>query len=386
MLSPPKGRFNSRRSERRIFLCPPDRIGITFPFDESTIRRLKTIPGYRWHSEKSFWSFPRTREALEKLLAAFRMDWRKLDREVADAFGLIKPVQEKGHQIPPSRLQVSGDLETFRRELRIRNYSPKTIKAYSSCLRAFFGFFPCRAPRSLSEQDIRRYLLHQLEVEELSSSTVNQIFNALRFLYIELYKQPFRIGSIPRPKNEKKLPAVLDKEEVRKILESIDNLKHKTIVMLIYSAGLRVGEAVRVRVEDIDSRRKLIHLRGAKGKKDRYTLLSDVALEQLREYYREYQPTGFLFEGAEGRRHMAERSVQNVFERAVKAAGLHKRVTVHSLRHSFATHLLESGTDLRYIQELLGHSSSKTTEIYTHVSRRTLGNIVSPLDTLPKAK
>jgi site-specific recombinase XerD len=247
-------------------------------------------------------------------------------------------------------------------------------------LRAFIGFFPSRAPRSLSEQDIRRYLLHQLEVEELSSSTVNQIFNALRFLYIELYKQPFRIGSIPRPKNEKKLPTVLDKEEVRKILDSIDNLKHKTIVMLICSAGLRVGEAVRVRVEDIDSRRKLIHLRGAKGKKDRYTLLSDVALEQLREYYRECQPTGFLFEGAEGRRHMAERSVQNVFERAVKAAGLHKRVTVHILRHAFATHLLEAGVDLRYIQELLGQSSSKTTEIYTHVSRKNIGCIRSPID------
>ena len=142
-----------------------------------------------------------------------------------------------------------------------------------------------------------------------------------------------------------------------------------------------VRRELRLRVEDIDSQRKLIHLHGAKGKKDRYTLLSDVVLKKLREYYKEYKPKQYLFEGAVGRKHLAERSVQSVFERAVKAAGIRKKVTVHSLRHSFATHLLESGVDLRYIQELLGHTSSKTTEIYTHISQKTLGKIVSPLDT-----
>jgi len=150
--------------------------------------------------------------------------------------------------------------------------------------------------------------------------------------------------------------------------------------MVIYSAGLRVGESVRLKIEDVDRERRLIHLRGAKGKKDRYTLLSDVVLDQLREYYKMYKPREYLFEGAEGRRHLAERSIQNVFHRAIRDAGIRKEVTVHSLRHSFATHLLEAGTDLRYIQEILGHNSSKTTEIDTHVSRKTLGRIVSPLD------
>jgi site-specific recombinase XerD len=219
-----------------------------------------------------------------------------------------------------------------------------------------------------------------LEEKHKAAATVNQVFNALRFLYVELYKMPFAIGSIPRPRKEKRLPVVLDKSEALRIFDAVENLKHKTILMLIYSAGLRVGEAVRLRIEDVDSTRRLIHLKGAKGKKDRYTLLSDVVLERLREYYKEYKPKEYLFEGAVGRKHLAERSVQSVFERAAKAAGIRKPVSVHSLRHSFATHLLESGVDLRYIQELLGHSSSKTTEVYTHVSQKTLGKIVSPLD------
>ncbi|MFA4839248.1 MAG: tyrosine-type recombinase/integrase [Candidatus Neomarinimicrobiota bacterium] len=191
---------------------------------------------------------------------------------------------------------------------------------------------------------------------------------------------PFVIGGLPRPKKEKQLPVVLSQEEVVNIIDSVDNLKHKTLLMLIYSAGLRVGEAVRLKIEDVDSKRKLIYLKSAKGKKDRYTLLSDVALDNLRRYYLVYRPQEYLFEGAEGRKYLSERSIQHVFERAVKNAGIRKDISVHTLRHSFATHLLESGTDLRYIQELLGHTSSKTTEIYTHVSQKSLGRIRSPLD------
>jgi len=269
-------------------------------------------------------------------------------------------------------------------ELQLRNYSYKTIKAYRSCLRSFVRHFAPRHPRELTEGDIREYLLHLINEKNLAPATINQVFNALRFLYVELYKMPFRIGNIPRPKKARRLPVVLSQGEVLKILGAVDNLKHRTILMLIYPAGLRVGEAVRLRVEDIDSKRKLIYLKSAKGKKDRYTILSDVALRELREYYKEYKPREFLFAGAEGRKHISERSIQVVFERAVKAVGIQKEVSVHSLRHSFATHLLESGVDLRYIQEILGHNSSKTTEIYTHVSRTVLGRIVSPLDQVVK--
>lgn len=282
-----------------------------------------------------------------------------------------------------------GFYDKVRSELRLRNYSNKTIKSYTSCLRSFTRYFQPRHPRQIEETDIRNYLLYLLEEKRFSAATVNQVFNALRFLYVELYKMPFIIGSLPRPKKEKQLPVVLSQEEVVRLLDSVDNLKHKTILMLIYSAGLRVGEAVRLKIEDIDSERKLIYLKSAKGKKDRYTLLSDVALKNLREYFKAYRPKEYLFEGAPGRKHIAERSVQEVFKRATGMAGIRKHVTVHSLRHSFATHLLEAGTDLRYIQEVLGHASSKTTEIYTHVSKQKLGKIINPLDAAmyqPKAK
>jgi site-specific recombinase XerD len=228
---------------------------------------------------------------------------------------------------------------------------------------------------------MKQYLLYLIEKKKIAASTVNQVFNALRFLYVDLYKMPFRLTDLPRPKKARKLPDILTQEDVLELFSNIENPKHKTIFMLVYSAGLRVGEVVRLKIEDIDSKRKMIHLRNAKGDKDRYTMLSDVALEQLRAYYKEYKPHDYLFEGQEGRNHIAERSVQQVFHDAVKRTGIRKQVSVHSLRHSFATHLLESGTDLRYIQKVLGHASSNTTEIYTHVSQKSIAKIVSPLDT-----
>lgn len=295
-----------------------------------------------------------------------------------------------------------GLFEVLAQEMRLRNYSYKTIKAYKSCIRSLATYVKPKHPRDLTNKEVRQFLVHQVDEKKLSSGTISQMINAFRFLYLELYKRPLVLADLKRPRKEHKLPIVLDKEEVVRIFEAIENLKHKTILMLIYSAGLRVGEAVKLKIADIDSKRKLIYLRCAKGKKDRYTLLSEFMIEQLRTYYKEYRPKEFLFEGAVGRKHISERSVQTVFQRAVTAACM-KNVTVHSLRHSFATHLLESGVDLRYIQELLGHNSSKTTEIHpvryyayvfpskydkgilshgvnTHVSQKQLGRIVSPLD------
>ena len=266
------------------------------------------------------------------------------------------------------------------REMRLRNYSPKTVKAYRSCLRSYIAYVSPKHPRKCTNDDIKRYLLHMLDDKKLAASTANQAFNALRFLYVDLYKMDFVIGSLPRPMKEKKLPNVLSQEEVLSIFFRVDNLKHKTLLMLIYSAGLRVGEAVRLKIGDVDGKRKVIHIVSGKGKKDRYTLLSDVTLDALRTYYKEYKPKDYLFVGQGDRLHLSERSIQNVFERAVKQAGIRKTISLHGLRHSFATHLLESGVDLRYIQALLGHSSSKTTEIYTHVSKKSLDKILNPLD------
>jgi site-specific recombinase XerD len=208
----------------------------------------------------------------------------------------------------------------------------------------------------------------------------------VKLLYKEVLPKSDINMSIPRPKKDSKLPSVLSQSEVIQILQATSNEKHKTILFLIYSAGLRVGEVVRLKPEDIESSRMLVRVKKGKGSKDRYTLLSQIALEQLRKYYKLYKPEIWLFPGGKEGDHITERTVQRVFEACCTKARINKEVSVHTLRHSFATHLLESGVDLRYIQELLGHASTKTTEIYTHVTQKNISEILSPLDRLVGVK
>ncbi|MBI4548064.1 MAG: tyrosine-type recombinase/integrase [Ignavibacteriae bacterium] len=193
---------------------------------------------------------------------------------------------------------------------------------------------------------------------------------------------PFAIGSIPRPRKERKLPDVLTQDEVKRLFSAVTNPKHRMVLMVIYSAGLRIGEATRLRLEDFDPARKMIHIRGGKGKKDRFTMLSEKVMNELSQYRAVYKTVKYLFEGERDGKPYSLSSIQQVFRKAIEHAGITKPATVHTLRHSFATHLLEQGVDLRYIQELLGHSSSKTTEIYTHVSSKNIAAIRSPLDSL----
>lgn len=222
--------------------------------------------------------------------------------------------------------------------------------------------------------------MHLFEEVHLAPASVNQALNAIRFLYVELYGRPFVLEGIPRPRKQKKLPVVLNKEEVRRLFECTRNPKHRMLLMVCYSGGLRVGELVVLRPESLDTVRGLIHVRGGKGQKDRYALLSTFVAVALGDYLRQYRPQEWLFEGEKRGAPYSVRSAEAVFEQAVVRAGITKDVSIHSLRHSFATHLLESGVSLRCIQELLGHASSKTTEIYTHVSQRILGAIRSPID------
>ena len=245
-------------------------------------------------------------------------------------------------------------------------------------------YFSPQHPRELVDKDIRKFLLHLIEEKHFTVGTINQIFNALRFLYVDLYEKPFVIGSLPRPKRERKLPDVLNEGETIRLFSSVQNLKHRTLLMLAYAGGLRVGEVVRLRIEDCDAERGLIHIRSAKGKKDRFTIFRESLRGQLIRSWREYglERSGWLFPGQRQGGHLSERSIQAVMGRAVKKAGIRKPAAMHTLRHSFATHLLEHGTDLRYIQELFGHQSVKTTEIYTHVSKREIGKVRSPLDFL----
>ncbi len=282
--------------------------------------------------------------------------------------------------MPKSWQKQSHDFEDLRRELVSRKYSPKTIKTYLYYNEDFLRFAK-RNSTEVTNEDIKNYLFYLAEKKWESASSLNIAINALKFYYGDVLNRGF-VYDIMRPKKDNKLPVVLSKEEVSKILSSVTNIKHRALLMLAYSAGLRVSEVVKLRVEDIDAQRKLIHIRGAKGRKGRYTLLSEVTLKTLHLYRDEFKPNEWLFPGAEKGRHISIRTAQSIFEHANERAGIVKDVTIYSLRHSFATHLLESGTDLRYIQELLGHQSSKTTEIYTHASSRSLSKIINPLDTM----
>lgn len=271
-----------------------------------------------------------------------------------------------------------GLIQTMKDEMRLRGYSFRTQKNYVGNINRFL-FFINKSIDEITNEDIRKYLLFLVDESNNSYSYADQAISSIKFLFNEILKRSIEINDIKRPKKDKKLPNVLSRQQVIKILQSTENQKYKTILFLIYSAGLRIGEVVRLKINDIISDRKLIKVKQAKGRKDRYTLLSEIALAQLRNYYRLYKPKDWLFEGGHDGRHITERSVQKVFEQSCNKANI-KNATVHTLRHSFATHLLEDGIDLRYIQELLGHASSKTTEIYTHVTEKSIKNIQSPLD------
>jgi len=347
-----------------------DRIAVSFSYNPDFVQKVKSIKGYKWSAEGKCWSFLNTDGTLQKILKVFEDEEIHLDPVLQNVIAKDKA--------PMQSHSFGHDFQDLRRELVSRKYSHKTVKAYIHLNKDFLRFIR-KNPDEISDSDIKDYLLHLAEEKQFASSTLNQAISALKFYYGSMLKKKF-VYELKRPRKDKKLPVVLSKEEVAKILSSVYNLKHKAILMLTYSAGLRVGELIRLRPEDIDSKRMLIHVKCAKGRKDRYSLLSNATLKTLREYWQQYKPLKLLFPGPDKERHITIRTAQRVFEVACERAGVKKQVTIHSLRHSFATHLLENGIDLRYIQELLGHKSSKTTEIYTHVSNRDFMRIRNPLD------
>lgn len=260
-----------------------------------------------------------------------------------------------------------------------KRYSPNTVKTYMSYMRSFAEEFAGRDLRSISTQEINAHILKLIRTRGISSSQQNQRINAIKFYYEQVLGRKKTNYHLNRPKRKKRLPKVLTMEEVELILKHCKNLKHKCILMTLYSGGLRRSELINLKIPDIDSERMLIKITQSKGYKDRYTLLSETLLKLLRDYYRIYKPRYWLFEGQGGKQYSAT-SIANIFRKAMKDANISKYATPHTLRHSFATHLLEQGINLRYIQEILGHSSIKTTEIYTHVSSRQLTRIKNPLD------
>jgi site-specific recombinase XerD len=270
------------------------------------------------------------------------------------------------------REQMKGDLE-------LRGLSRNTQEIYLNQVRDFSRYFN-RSPLYLREREIKEYLLYLIREKRASYSRVNQCYCALKFLYETTLKRKWVMEKVPCTKRERNLPVVLDREEVEALFSVTRNVKHRAILMLIYSSGLRVSEAARLKISDIDSKRMVIRIRRGKGKKDRYSILSHVALEALREYWKRYRPKEWLFPSRFPGKPLTERSIQRTFKKAKALASINKPVSINTLRHTFATHLLEAGTDLHHIQLLLGHKSPKTTTIYLHVSQKELIGIVSPLD------
>lgn len=334
-----------------------NRIAVYFEKNADLIERIKKINGARWSQTLMAWHIPDTEEN--------RVRFK------------ITPIS---YTIPSEEAQVQ--IEKFKQWMRSKRYSENTITTYSDALKSFLVFYREKAISEITNEDVIVFNNEYILKNKLSASYQNQIVNAIKLFFVTILKTKIDVDKIHRPKRAKVLPNVLSKEEVKLILNAHSNIKHKMMLSLIYSCGLRCGELLALEPVHIDSKRNLVLLKNAKGKKDRIAPLSPKILEMLREYYIAFKPTKYLFEGQISGQPYDSRSLQQVLKQALQKTGITKPATLHWLRHSFATHLLENGTDLRYIQELLGHNSSKTTEIYTHVSTKSLQQIKSPFDDL----
>lgn len=361
---------------KTVILTIGSNILIRTPYNAEQIKAIKSVKGHMWHPDERQWSIPNNEENLGLISKLFgNKIVSNLTTNDANK-NMSTDIYKEYGDIPQEHSSI---LKLSDQELKLRGYSHKTMKSYLSIIRRFLQEIT-KDIESINSKDIKEYTLRLLEEQEASHAYVNQTISAIKFLFNYVMKKNISIENLPRPKREKKLPNILSVEEISSILKAVGNQKHRAIIFIVYSSGLRVGEVVRLRVNDIDSQRMMIHINQGKGAKDRYVMLSKVALQELRLYAKQYKPETWLFPGGNNEGHLTERSVQNIFEAACIKAKIKKKATVHTLRHSFATHLLEAGTDLRYIQELLGHSSSKTTEIYTHVTQKSITNIESPLD------
>ncbi|MEM6361900.1 MAG: site-specific integrase [Bacteroidota bacterium] len=366
------------------------RIKLIYDWDPALNEKLKTIHGRRWSKTFGAWHLA-VRFTPELLNIQFEGEihfaWMPEGADKINPLGGNSLRPQRIKPLPKPRIKVNLtkeqeiELGKMREQMQLENKAHNTIRTYLSQIKLFWMYYTDKPTDEISEPDIRRYLLYLVNERKISESYHNQAINAIKFYYERILGWEPKGYYVQRPVASKRLPTVLAKEEVQDLLSVVTNLKHKAALSLMYSSGLRAGELLNLRMSDLDSDRMVILVRKGKGKKDRTTILSPKVLELLREYYIEHKPSFWLFEGEKGGRY-SQRSLQQVFQRAKASAGILKSGGTHTLRHSFATHMLESGVDLRYIQALLGHESSETTEIYTHVSTRYLREIKSPIEDL----
>ena len=346
---------------------------IYFTYNRTLIETIKTMPLCRWDSSKTCWTVPyneQNMKELQKIATA---------QDLQFAYEVIS--KTAGTARLPKHANYVRCPKEYTEKLKELRYSVNTLNVYTDLFEEFINYYPDKAAPEITEEEIIAFLRYLVNDRKISTSYQNQSINAIKFYYERVLGGKRKIYLIERPRKENYLPEVLSEEEVAAILKAITNLKHKALIMTIYSGGLRISELINLKIKDIDSHRMQIRIQQSKGKKDRYTLLSKKTLITLRLYFKEYKPKVWLFEG-EGGGQYADSSIYKIFKTALSNTKINKKVSIHSLRHSFATHLLENGTDLRYIQSLLGHSSSKTTEIYTHITTKGFDQIKNPLDKL----
>ena len=358
--------------EVNISILPDNRIITMFPYNALYNAKMRCIEGSRWHETGKFWSFPGGEDVLEKIKKEFSRQKIIIDCSLAEP----SPVKER-HKSTAWWKEIK---EPATKELILRGYSPRTRGVYLAHMKRF-AFYLEQGQKNVGAEVVHSYLMDLFERKKASRSYYNVAISSLKFLFKYVLKLDEVWLSIERPKPEHKLPTVMSKFEVMRFLLAQRDLKYKAIFMLIYSSGIRVGEAVKLRVEDIDGERKMLRVRGGKGRKDRYTILSMVAFQAFNDYLEAYQPEGeWLFPGKNEGKHLTIRAVEMRFTEVAKRVDIKIGATVHTLRHSFATHLMECGINLRYVQEMLGHRKPETTQIYTHVSRKDMTGIESPLD------
>ena len=346
------------------------KVKFNWPYKSTWIDKLIRTCKPKWDKENKIWIVKKASVNLEVIRLLYKDD---------DCQIHISNLQSD--RTPYSLTDINKALEKMASHLRYLNYSERTVTSYENHLRKFLEHFKTRDLQNITLDEIRDFINASIIDPGFSRSYQNQLISSIKLFYNHILNRRYDMPDIERPHRAKRLPSVLSQEEIKKMIEKTRNSKHRLLISLIYSTGMRLSEATGLKLKDIDYTRKIINIRSGKGQKDRIVPLAEKLVKELEEYVGSYQPREYVFEGYTGAAYSA-RSVQQVIKRSLQTANIRKKASVHTLRHSFATHLLENGVDIRIIQELLGHQSSRTTEIYTHVSTRTIESIKSPLDRL----
>jgi integrase/recombinase XerD len=362
-------------------------IGLYFK-NEASLNEIARQLGATWSNTHKCWYIINNPKNFKQALELFRtkgyVDFSEVVQKKAPlpAPSATPKVSSKTEKLGEISESGNAVINEFERWMVSKRYSLSTRKTYAESLRTFLRFFPNKTLQEVDNNDLIQFNNDYIIANKFSASFQNQVVNALKLAVKVCDNRKLDPELIHRPKRAKELPNVLSKEEVKAILQAPTNLKHRAMLSLIYACGLRSGELISLKIESLDSKRMILNIKNAKGKKDRIAPISPKIVALMRDYYRAYKPAIYLFEGQTPGTTYSAKSLQSVLKQAIEKVKITKPVTLHWLRHSYATHLLESGTDLRYIQELLGHKSSKTTEIYTHVSTKSLSAIKSPFDDL----